>query len=340
MNPNVNLRPTPSNLSGLLAKRPIKPAQGISVDSRMPPGLHLYSRERIYRLYVPEGFDASKPAALLVVLHGCHQSHEDIQQIAGFDALADKEQFLVLYPYVTSYLGYRARECWGWWIKAHRTRGRGEVQDIWRIVEQVQQDYSVDASRRYICGLSSGAAMAVNCLVAHPDRFAGGASVAGLAYGESPSAVKTSTYTAPRYQSLQRLCATMSRNLSGAEPPNLLIIHSDGDQVVTEAATDNLERSWHQVAELGADASEWQLDGDACGVPWNLRGYTSRGQQRLVRLGTTGFPHGWLGGPEGQHSSPDAPYVAGLIWWHLNASASRVPGQHRPRYDNLLQLAI
>lgn len=305
----------------------------------MPLGLNPHSRERAYRLYVPEGYDASKPTALLVVLHGCHQTHEDIQKITGFDALADNEQFLVLYPYVTSYLGYRSRECWGWWIKAHRTRGRGEVEDIWRIVEQVQQDYAVDSSRLYVCGLSSGGAMAVNCLVAHPDKFAGGASVAGLAYGESPSAIKGSAFTIPRYSSLQHLCSVTNKNLAGAAPPNLMVIHSDGDQVVSEKATDSLEQSWKQVADLESDGSAWHIDGEAAGIPWALHGYTSHGQQRLVRLGTPGFPHGWLGGPEGQHSSPDAPYVSGLIWWHLNASATRERSQLIPCNDGLLQQA-
>lgn len=335
----MNLNVTASNLSGLLTRQATGPATGTNVDSIMPAGLSPHSRERIYRLYVPKGHDPKKPSALIVVLHGCHQTHEDIQKIAGFDSLADSEQFLVLYPYVTSYLGYRARECWGWWIKAHRTRGRGEVEDIWRIVEQVEKDYSVDSSQRYVCGLSSGAAMAVNCLVAHPDRFAGGASVAGLAYGESPSAVKGSAFSIPRYHSLQRLCTTADRNLAGSAAPNLLIIHSNGDQVVSEYATDSLENSWKQVADLEANAVEWQIDGETSGASWTLHGYTSEGQQRLVRLDTPGFPHGWLGGPEGQHSSPDAPYVSGLIWWHLNASASRQRGRCEPRKGELLQQA-
>ena len=70
---------------------------------------------------------ASRPWALLTALHGCHRTHDLIQQIAGFDALADSEQFLVLYPYVTSYQGLPCTRLLGWWIKSHRKRGRGEV---------------------------------------------------------------------------------------------------------------------------------------------------------------------------------------------------------------------
>ena len=143
----------------------------------------------------------------------------------------------------------------------------------------------------------------------------------------------------PRYHSLQRLCAVTNRNLAGAAPPNLLIIHSDGDQVVSEKATDNLEQSWREVAGLDTKDSHWQIDGDAAGAPWALTGYTADNQPRLLRLETPGFPHGWLGGPEGQHSSPDAPCVSELIWWHLNASASRKRSQIETPRERMLQKA-
>ena len=336
----MNLKLSDRRLSEILNSRSALLPQGRNVDATLQAGVNLYSRERVYRVYVPDGFDASKPSALLVVLHGCHQSHEDIQRITGFDALADSEQFLVVYPYVTSYLGYRARQCWGWWIKAHRTHGRGEVADISRVVEQVQQDYQVDTSRTYVCGLSSGGAMAVNCLVAYPDMFAGGTSVAGLAFGETPSAVKSSNFGIQRYRPLHHLCSVMRRGLAGAEPPNLLIAHSSGDQVVSANATDNLEQSWLQVAHLhDEDTTPWQFAGEVSDVPWTLHGYNNANQPRLLRLNTSGFAHGWLGGPPGEHSSPDAPAISSLIWWHLNASAQNRRGVKRHPEIALLRQA-
>jgi hypothetical protein len=131
----------------------------------------------------------------------------------------------------------------------------------------------------------------------------------------------------------------MRRNLAGASLPDLLTIHSDGDQVVTEHATDCLEKSWQQVADLQSNTGTWQIDGENSGVPWSLQGHSRLGQERLVRFGTVGFAHGWLGGPEGKHSNPDAPCVSGLIWWHLNASATRVHGQVEPVGHRILQRA-
>ena len=43
--------------------------------------------------------------------------------------------------------------------------------------------HSVDRSRVYVVGLSAGGAMAAAMLAAYPERFAGGAIVAGVPYG-------------------------------------------------------------------------------------------------------------------------------------------------------------
>ena len=43
---------------------------------------------RRYKLFVPSGYDKSKPAPLLVVLHGCTQDADDIARGTRFNAVA------------------------------------------------------------------------------------------------------------------------------------------------------------------------------------------------------------------------------------------------------------
>ncbi|MEZ5447936.1 MAG: PHB depolymerase family esterase [Thiolinea sp.] len=136
--------------------------------------------------YTPENYRAEEALPLLVVLHGCRQTQHDICAISGFDRIADRERFIVVYPFqLTGYLTPRNRNCWGWWMSIHIRAGGGEVQDVRRIIEQTRHEFSVDPQRIHITGLSSGAAMSVAALVAHGSLFASGASVAGIAYGES-----------------------------------------------------------------------------------------------------------------------------------------------------------
>jgi len=56
-------------------------------------------------------------------------------------------------------------------------------------VEDIKQNYAVDPARIHVTGLSSGGGMAVAMMVAHADKIASGAAVAGLPYAEKPDAV-------------------------------------------------------------------------------------------------------------------------------------------------------
>jgi poly(hydroxyalkanoate) depolymerase family esterase len=122
---------------------------------------------------------------LVMVLHGCNQDHVDMQTITRFDELADRYGFIVVYPFITGYRGVRLRNCWGWWRRVEISRGSGEVEDLWNIVNAVRRSYRIDPDRVHVTGLSSGAAMAVAMAIAHSGKIASCAAVAGVAYGES-----------------------------------------------------------------------------------------------------------------------------------------------------------
>lgn len=103
----------------------------------LPRGRHPGSRRRTFLVRTPVGHDGTRPAPLVMVLHGCLQDHRDIQSISNFDYVADRCGFVTVYPFVTSYRDRRLRHCWGWWRSSEIQPGRGEVQDLWEIVEQV-----------------------------------------------------------------------------------------------------------------------------------------------------------------------------------------------------------
>ena len=62
-------------------------------------------------------------------------------------------------------------------------RDRGEALSIRQMIDAMIARHSVDRSRVYVVGLSAGGAMAAALLAAYPERFAGGAIVAGVPYG-------------------------------------------------------------------------------------------------------------------------------------------------------------
>ncbi len=273
------------------------------------------SRHRRYVVHLPPNHDGHVSLPLVMVLHGCRQRDDDIRRITDFDAVADREGFIVVYPFVTSYSGFRTRNCWGWWSPKEIHAGRGEVEDLWQIIEEVKARHAVDERRIHVTGLSSGAGMAVAMMVAHAGRIASGAPVAGVPYHESPRAVSFGKVHQGRFKPVALIGAAMAASMGDARRPvPILIVHSDGDATVDIQAAHNLRDSWAQCFRIGLDRIS-EKAGTTRGTPWRHTRYRDSGRRSVIEtLLLSGRGHGWYGGNAGEYSYPDAPDVSRLIW--------------------------
>jgi SHS family lactate transporter-like MFS transporter len=148
----------------------------------------------MYR-YVPSTMPSNAP--LVVMLHGCLQTASDFSS-AGIDAVADQYKFYVVYAQQQA--ANNPDQCFDWFgqynnpaNKANITRGKGENESIKEMVDKMKADFSVDATRVYVIGFSSGAAMASVMMAAWPDVFAAGGIDAGLPY-DCPSASNSDVF--------------------------------------------------------------------------------------------------------------------------------------------------
>ena len=277
---------------------------------------HPGSRNRRYRVHVPGGSRSGKPRPLVMVLHGCNQDNRDIEQISGFSALADQHDFLVVYPFVTSYRGIRNKNCWGWWFDREIHAGAGEVEDLWHIIEEVQQLYPVDPNRIHIAGLSSGAGMTVAMLVVHAKKIASGAAVAGLPYAENAKAVRHGLNRDPQNRPVVAIVKEMQEELDDyrrAVP--IQIIHSAGDETVDINSAYTLRDSWGHCFGVETRWSEQVTTGETAGTAWEHTRFTDEQSQSIIETYFLEGPgHGWYGGPPGKYSFPDAPDVTREIW--------------------------
>ncbi len=137
-------------------------------------------------IYVPAGLGAGAP--LVVVLHGCTQSASQYDVGSGWSQLADELGFALLYPQQRR--GNNMNLCFNWFEQRDTRRGTGEAQSIRQMIAAVQERLSSDPSRIFITGLSAGGAMASAMLAAYPEVFAGGAIIAGVAYGAAEGMVQ------------------------------------------------------------------------------------------------------------------------------------------------------
>ncbi len=125
-------------------------------------------------IYVPD--NVSQNAPLVVSLHGCLQDAETYSN-AGWKELADKWKFYLIFPEQNT--NNNAYQCWNWFKSEDNRRGYGESKSIIEMIDNMKANYSIDGSRVYIEGLSSGGWMTTVILASYPDVFAGGATNAG-----------------------------------------------------------------------------------------------------------------------------------------------------------------
>ncbi|NDJ85756.1 MAG: hypothetical protein GYB66_07710 [Chloroflexi bacterium] len=125
--------------------------------------------ERHYELYIPDSLDAETLAPLLVVLHPMASSGRAMQAMTGFDAMAEAHGMIVLYPDSRGFA----------WDDGRSTRPRlpdstadHDVEFITSILEEVSEDFAVDADSIYLTGFAQGGVMAYRLACEVPERFA------------------------------------------------------------------------------------------------------------------------------------------------------------------------
>jgi poly(3-hydroxybutyrate) depolymerase len=112
---------------------------------------------RDYTVYVPQGHLPWRSAPLLVLLHGCRQTADDIAHATRIMALADDVGCLVLLPRQNRRAN--AWGCWNWFDRA-TVEGWGETAIVLAQVKSVRHKYLIDSKRVFVAGMSSGGGLA------------------------------------------------------------------------------------------------------------------------------------------------------------------------------------
>ncbi|MEL6644844.1 MAG: PHB depolymerase family esterase [Pseudomonadota bacterium] len=162
-------------LAGALALSPLTPALALEpVDDFGPnPGA--------LEAFLHRPANAAPGMPMVVALRGCTQSARDFDAETGLVALADETPFLLLLPQQRA--ENMGRLCFRWHDTDDNQAGRGESASILQMIDAVIAAEDVDPDRVYVMGLSAGGGMAAVMLANYPDRFAGGAIIAGPPYG-------------------------------------------------------------------------------------------------------------------------------------------------------------
>jgi polyhydroxybutyrate depolymerase len=259
--------------------------------------VHGVARE--YRVHVPARL--TRPAPLVVVLHGGGGNGTQVEQQTGFTATADREGFVVAYPDGsgrTRLLTWNAGTCCAY----ARDQRVDDVGFIRAMLDAVEAEFPVDPARVYVTGFSNGAMMAYRLGCELTDRIAAIAPVSGALNTEA---------------------CTPSRPLS------VLHIHGNADQHVPIAGGPPLRdvpgtRPW-QNTSLASTMDFWARH-DACptaGSETSQGDVTTTihapcaGGTEVVQVVIDGGGHAWPGGTKGRDAAddpPPAPDANAVIW--------------------------
>ncbi len=316
----------------------VTPAQAGTVTSAsLPAGNHPGSRERQYQVYVPSGLPT--PAPMVMALHGCRQTQANALDEWGLKAAADQNGFILVTPFITSYDGLRNQNCWGFWFDQHQHEGAGEPQDLVRIAQAVEAQHSIDTSRRFITGLSSGGAMAVVAATTHNEYWAAAASAAGLPYGEDAASVSLSGQC-PGYatfHNVDQVANDMRAELNDTYAIPLMVLQSNSDCTVIQPAGRNLRDAHLKVfGGTGHDTPAKAQQSQAACSPYHQNNYNCQhtrygsgtgrsivetvffnGPQNTANTTDTNHGHYWVGGTngsEGPWAVRAGPSYPDIIW--------------------------
>ncbi|HEX4900571.1 MAG TPA: PHB depolymerase family esterase [Pyrinomonadaceae bacterium] len=284
---------------------------------------------RDYKLWVSPGYRKENAIPLVLMLHGCMQKAEDLAAASGMNALADENNFLVVYP--EQIPTANPLSCWNWFDPKHQGRDAGEPALIAAVIEDLRSSYNVDAKRIYVVGISAGGAMAVVMAASYPELFAGLGVIAGEEYKAATTvegglaSMKTGGPD-PNQQGLLAYQA-MQKSLAGAKKRMPVIaFHGKKDPYLKPLNTDQLIAQWAQTNDYLDDGK----DNDSVSVqsPNETKGavpdgysYTrgqykdSNGRLLMEKWIVEGLGHAWPGSPTAnQFADPKGPNASAEIW--------------------------
>jgi poly(hydroxyalkanoate) depolymerase family esterase len=278
-------------------------------------------------LHLPVGLDRSAPAAAICMLHGCTQDPATFAAATAMNDAADLHGFVVVYPGQAR--ANNPQRCWNWFVPEHQRRGAGEPEAIATILRDlIEHDdrCTIDPTRVFVAGLSSGGAMAVITGVCYPDLISAVAVHSGLAY-------RSATDLSTAYQAMAgtdrngdpRGHAAHSAMGQYARAVPTLVIHGSADRTVAPANAVQVIRQMMNANHLAApDICNHVISRASSSGRIHFEGQRPYTQSRWIDaqgalmhelIDVEGLGHAWSGGaPGGSYTDPRGPSATEAIW--------------------------
>jgi len=181
---------------------------------------------------------------MVVALHGCYQNARRMARQSGWNKLAKKHNFILMYPQQRRF--NNPAKCFNWFNKKDTDANNGETASVKAMINYCFHNYSVDSSRVFVYGLSAGAAMGVSVMANFPEVFKAGAILAGAPYGMAGNIFEASgAMLRPRIMTPSEWGTIITdKHPHGINYPQLVVVHGLRDKVVNIQSSRELVKQW------------------------------------------------------------------------------------------------
>lgn len=204
-----------------------------------PGALNMYS-------YAPIALPTNAP--LVLAMHGCTQTASQIAVQTGWNTLASRHGFYVVYP--EQIAANNSNSCFNWFLSGDQSKNQGEALSIKQMVDYMCSHYSIDTNRIFVTGLSAGACMTNVMMACYPQTFNKGAVMAGVPYKAATSAGTASNATGGFVTQTPAQWGTLVRNENPSYTgpyPEVAVFHGSSDQVVNINNATEQVKQWTNV---------------------------------------------------------------------------------------------
>ncbi|MGL5890393.1 MAG: extracellular catalytic domain type 1 short-chain-length polyhydroxyalkanoate depolymerase [Bacteroidia bacterium] len=194
----------------------------------------------LMNFYVPDSLKQNK---LVVVLHGCSQTARSCAEQTGWNDLANKHGFALLYP--EQQIINNISNCFNWFNTDDQDTISGEAASIKNMILWMKQRYNLDTV--CITGLSAGAAMANTVMINFPELINKGALFAGGPFGAAKNLNDAGKAMAGKITKTPDEWAALAR---AARPgytgsyPQVAIFQGEADYTVDKRNAIELVKQW------------------------------------------------------------------------------------------------
>lgn len=199
-------------------------------------------------IYIPNKLKKnSRKKPLVVLLHGCNQTPNQLLSITGFQKYADSLGFYLLMP--EQKMINNPNKCFNWFYEKDIShQEEGESKSIVAMIDYASGNYPIDIYSVHVAGLSAGAAMANALLYHYPNVFSSGAIIAGGPVGQASNPIEAMKVLGGKMQKPKEAYRKECDHCKGVlRFPRIMLVHGTDDIIVDHNNLNEASKQWQGI---------------------------------------------------------------------------------------------